>query len=82
MDKTRDFISSPEIDKMKDGVILLNFARNGIVRSSSLLEALDSGKIAQYVTDFPTADILSAMKRPSVFRIWALLRRNLRKTAL
>ncbi len=62
MDKTRDFISSPEIDKMKDGVILLNFARNGIVRSSSLLEALDSGKIAQYVTDFPTADILGHEK--------------------
>lgn len=62
MDKTRDFISSPEIDKMKDGVILLNFARNGIVRSSSLLEALDSGKIAQYVTDFPTADILGREK--------------------
>ena len=62
MDKTRDFISSPEIDKMKDGVILLTFARNGIVRSSSLLEALDSGKIAQYVTDFPTADILGHEK--------------------
>ncbi|MBQ9941463.1 MAG: phosphoglycerate dehydrogenase [Christensenellaceae bacterium] len=58
MDKTKDFISSPEIDKMKDGVIILNFARNGIIRNSSLFEGLESGKIAKYVTDFPTEDVL------------------------
>ncbi len=58
MDKTKDFLSAPEIAKMKEGVILLNFARNGIIHAPAVLEALDSGKIAQYVTDFPTEDVL------------------------
>ena len=59
MDKTRDFISSPEFSKMKQGVILMNFARNGIVKKSSLFEALDSGKVKKFVSDFPDEDVLS-----------------------
>lgn len=58
MDKTRDFISSPEFAKMKEGVILMNFARNGIIRKSSLFEALDNGKVAKFVSDFPDEDVL------------------------
>jgi len=58
-DKTRGYISSPEFAKMKQGVILMNFARNGIIRESSLFEALESGKVAKYVTDFPDAKLVN-----------------------
>ncbi len=53
MDKTRDFISSSEISKMKEGVVILNFARNGLIRKTSLYEALETGKVSRFVTDFP-----------------------------
>ena len=59
LDKTREFLSSPEFDKMKDGVILLNFARNGLIRETSLYEALESGKVGKFITDFPNAELMS-----------------------
>lgn len=59
IDKTRDFISSPEFDKMREGVVLMNFSRDGIIRTSSLFEALDSGKISRFVSDFPSDELLS-----------------------
>jgi D-3-phosphoglycerate dehydrogenase len=59
LDKTRNFISGSEFSKMKKGVILLNFARNGLVEYESLLEALDEGIVAKYVTDFPNELLLS-----------------------
>ena len=58
MDKTRDYLSTPEFSKMKDGVIVLNFARNGIVKNSSVLDAIANGKVAKYVCDFPEAELL------------------------
>ena len=57
-DKTKHFISSPEFSKMKNGVILLNFARNGIVKNTSLFEAMENGIVAKYVTDFPEDEII------------------------
>lgn len=62
MEKTRDFISGHEFAKMKNGVILLNFARNGIVKNSSLFEAIESGKVAKYVIDFPDDQVLGHPK--------------------
>ena len=44
---------------MKDGVILLNFARNGLIDHEPLYKAMESGKIARYVTDFPSDAMLS-----------------------
>jgi len=58
MDKTKDFISSHEFSKMKKGMVLLNFSRNGLVQHSSLFEAIESGTVAKYVTDFPTEELL------------------------
>lgn len=58
-DKTKKLISSPEFAKMKDGVIILNFARNGIIRNQSLFDGLESGKVACFVTDFPDEEVLS-----------------------
>lgn len=50
---TRGLINEINIAAMKDGVVILNFARDGIVDIPNLIQALASGKIANYVTDFP-----------------------------
>jgi D-3-phosphoglycerate dehydrogenase len=46
-------INAEAIAKMKDGVIILNFARDLLVDDDAMAEALRSGKVARYVTDFP-----------------------------
>lgn len=51
---TLDTINKETINQMKDGVKILNMARGGLVNEDDMLEALDSGKVAVYVTDFPT----------------------------
>ena len=54
-DGTKNTIDKEAIAQMKDGVKILNFARGGLVNEDDLIEALDSGKVALYVTDFPSA---------------------------
>lgn len=51
---TMNTINKETINQMKDGVKILNMARGGLVNEEDMLEALDSGKVAIYVTDFPT----------------------------
>ena len=55
-DGTRGLINAESIAKMKDSVRILNFARGELVDNASLISALDEGKVAAYVTDFPTDD--------------------------
>ncbi len=55
---TKGTINKDTIEIMKDGVRILNFSRDGLVNSADLLDALKSGKVAKYVTDFATDDIL------------------------
>lgn len=55
---TKGTINKETIAMMKDGVRILNFSRDGLVNSADLLEALKSGKVAKYVTDFATDDLL------------------------
>ena len=55
LDDTRKMINAEAISKMKDGVIILNFARDSLVDDDAMAEALKSGKVARYVTDFPNA---------------------------
>lgn len=57
-DSTRNLVNAETIAKMKDGVRILNFARAPLVESSAIKTALESGKVAAYVTDFPTDDVL------------------------
>ena len=57
-DSTKNMINSDSIAKMKDGVRILNFSRSGLVDNDALKSALESGKVASYVTDFPSDDIL------------------------
>lgn len=55
---TDGFINAEAISLMKDGVRILNFSRADLVNNSAILAALENGKVAKYVTDFPTEDIL------------------------
>ena len=52
LDSTKGMISKEAISLMKDGVIVLNFARDVLVDEVALLEALEVGKVKKYVTDF------------------------------
>ena len=55
---TRGMINKETIAKMKDGVRIINLARADLVNSDDMREALLSGKVASYVTDFPTEETL------------------------
>jgi len=57
-DGTRGFINAQTIASMKDGVRILNFARGELVNNDDIKAALESGKVARYVVDFPNADVL------------------------
>ena len=58
MDNTKSFIGENEIAKMKKSVVLLNFARNGLIEYDALYTALENKSIGKYVTDFPNAQLL------------------------
>jgi D-3-phosphoglycerate dehydrogenase len=62
LDKTKNFLSASEFSKMKKGVILLNFARNGLVDYEALTEGMENGTVAKYVTDFPNDLLLGYEK--------------------
>ena len=53
LDDTKHMINRESIAKMKDGVIILNFARDLLVDDEAMEEALKSGKVKRYITDFP-----------------------------
>ncbi|MBQ8796774.1 MAG: phosphoglycerate dehydrogenase [Oscillospiraceae bacterium] len=53
LDSTRKMINAEAMAKMKDGVILLNFARDALVDDDDLEVALKNGKVKRYITDFP-----------------------------
>ncbi len=57
-DSTKNLVNADTIAKMKDGVRILNFSRAALVNSADIKAALESGKVAAYVTDFPTDDVL------------------------
>ncbi len=53
LDSTKGMINKESIAMMKDGVVILNFARDLLANEADVLEALESGKVARYVSDFP-----------------------------
>ncbi|MBN1985582.1 MAG: phosphoglycerate dehydrogenase [Prolixibacteraceae bacterium] len=55
---TQGYINKEKFRMMKDGVRILNFARGGLVDTQSLQEAIESGKVARYITDFPDEEML------------------------
>jgi D-3-phosphoglycerate dehydrogenase len=54
VEATKDLINETSLQKMKDNVVILNFARNGIVNDEAVCKALDTGKVYSYVCDFPS----------------------------
>ena len=56
--ETKDMVDAETIAKMKDGVRILNYSRDGLVNADAVLEALKSGKVAKYVTDFGNDKLL------------------------
>ncbi|KOH46442.1 phosphoglycerate dehydrogenase [Sunxiuqinia dokdonensis] len=65
-DETKNFINKDKFKMMKDGVRLLNFARGGLVNNTDLAAAIESGKVARYVTDFPDEGTLKMDKVISI----------------
>jgi D-3-phosphoglycerate dehydrogenase len=57
IDATRGLLNAARFAKMKDGVVILNFARDGIVDDKAVLTAIESKKVFSYVTDFPTLEL-------------------------
>ncbi len=55
LDDTKGMINKASLSMMKDGVVVLNFARDLLVNDDDMAEALESGKVRKYVTDFPNA---------------------------
>ena len=56
--ETKELICAENIGKMKDTVRILNFARGDLANSADIVTALDEGKMAAYVTDFPSAELI------------------------
>lgn len=53
-DETRGMISTKQLSLMKNGVRIINYARGEVVDEDAMIEALNSGKVARFVSDFPT----------------------------
>jgi D-3-phosphoglycerate dehydrogenase len=57
MPETERMINRNSLTQMRDGVVILNFARGGIVDDEAVCEAIDNGKVYAYVCDFPSSRI-------------------------
>lgn len=55
---TKGMINSGRLALMRDGGVVVNFARGGVADDAAIVEALDSGKLHAYVTDFPKTDLI------------------------
>ncbi|ERK28771.1 phosphoglycerate dehydrogenase [Clostridium intestinale] len=60
LDSTKGMFNKESFSIMKDGVKILNFSRDTLVNDDDMLEALNSGKVYRYVTDFPNPKIAGA----------------------
>lgn len=58
--ETRDIINAASISNMKDGIRILNFSRGELVNNEDILDALSTGKVAAYATDFPSDELIGA----------------------
>lgn len=58
-DDTRGLINRERLKLMQRGSVVLNFARNGVVDEEAVIEALESGRLSHYVTDFPSVRMKS-----------------------
>ncbi|MDR1586631.1 MAG: phosphoglycerate dehydrogenase [Treponema sp.] len=62
MDATRGLLNAEKIRFMKRGARIVNLARGGLVNEADIIEALEAEKLASYITDFPSAELLACKK--------------------
>ena len=58
LESTKGMINKEKLDMMKDGVVILNFARDTLVNDDDMAAALEAGKVARYVSDFPNPKVV------------------------
>jgi len=62
IDATRNMINAGRLALMRDGGVIINFARGGIADDTAVLHALDTGKLHSYVSDFPSPELIAHSK--------------------
>lgn len=58
VEATKHMLNTETLDKVKKGVRILNFSRDTLVDNAAMKAALDAGKVAKYITDFPVEEVL------------------------
>ncbi len=61
-DATKGYLGEEAFEKMKEGAVLLNFSRGGLVDDEALLKNIENGKLSKYVVDFPNENLLGKDK--------------------
>jgi D-3-phosphoglycerate dehydrogenase len=59
IDETRGIVNSDRLALMRDGGVIINFARGGVADDGAIIDALDAGKLHAYVSDFPTPELIA-----------------------
>lgn len=54
IDATKNILNPGSVGKMRDNVVVMNFARDGVVDEKAVMDGIDSGKVYTYVCDFPS----------------------------
>lgn len=62
VEETKNLVNRDRISLMRNGGVIINFARSGVVDDAAVIAALDSGKLHTYVSDFPTAALIAHQK--------------------
>ncbi len=62
IDATKGMINAERLALMRDGGVVINFARSGITDDAAVLQALDNGKLHAYISDFPTPQLIAHRK--------------------
>jgi D-3-phosphoglycerate dehydrogenase / 2-oxoglutarate reductase len=60
VEKTRHLVNAKNVDHLRNGAVLLNFSRDGVVADDAVRKGVASGRLKWYVTDFPSAELLGA----------------------
>jgi D-3-phosphoglycerate dehydrogenase len=62
IEQTRNLVNRSRLALMRNGGVIVNFARGGVVDNEAVIEALDAGKLGAYISDFPTPELIANPK--------------------